>query len=103
MVPAERRCTCKTSRRIQLLAKPRRKKCVTAIQAVAQAFCHEESASHNEMEKLASELLQLCVFRLGLAQDRNISISVFPKREEVLIRGAGLGGVALHCVRASEL
>jgi len=34
-----------------------------------------------------SGLLQLCVFDFGLLQDREIRVSVLPKREELLIAG----------------
>ena len=44
----------------------------------------------------ARGLSQLCVFRLGFLQDRNIRVGVFPERKEVLIGGAGFGeGVLL--------
>jgi hypothetical protein len=44
---------------------------------------------------LALELLYLCVFRLGLLQDGDVGVGVFPEREEILIGGAGFGCVAL--------
>jgi len=34
---------------------------------------------------------QLGVFRLGLPQDRNVGVGVLPERQEILIRGVGLG------------
>ena len=44
----------------------------------------------------ARGLFQLCVFRLGLLQDRDVGVGVFPEREEILVGGAGLGeGVRL--------
>ena len=39
-------------------------------------------------------LLQLRVFRLGLFQDGDVGIGVFPEDEEVLIGGLSFGGVA---------
>ena len=46
-------------------------------------------------------LLQLREFNLGLLQDGDVGVGVFPERDEILIRGRGLGGVALHGVGAS--
>ena len=40
-------------------------------------------------------LFQLCVFRLGLLQDGNIRVGVFPEREEILVGGAGFGAGVL--------
>jgi len=45
-------------------------------------------------------LLQLCVFRFGFLQDRDVRVGVFPEREEILIGGAGFGGVPLQGVSA---
>ena len=42
------------------------------------------------------KLLQLREFRLGLLEDGNVRVGVFPEREEILIGRLGLGGVALH-------
>jgi hypothetical protein len=42
------------------------------------------------------------VFRLGLLQEGDVGVSVFPEREEILICGMGLGGVALHDIGAGE-
>jgi len=39
-------------------------------------------------------LLQLRVLGLCLHQDRDVGVGVLPQREEVLIGGAGFGGVA---------
>ncbi len=41
------------------------------------------------------KLLQLREFRLGLLQDGDVRVGVFPEREEILIGRAGFGGVAL--------
>jgi hypothetical protein len=43
------------------------------------------------------------VFALGLLEDWNVGVSVFPEREEILIRSLGLGGVALHGLGPAEL
>jgi hypothetical protein len=43
----------------------------------------------------ASRLFQLCVFRLGILQDGDVGVGVFPEREEILIGGAGFGRVTL--------
>src|SRR5712691_7432948 len=49
-----------------------------------------------------AELLQLCVLRLGLLQDGNVGIGVFPESEEVLVSGAALCSVAGEGVGAGE-
>src|ERR1700676_4765609 len=48
-------------------------------------------------------LLQLRVLRLGLLQDGDVGVGVFPEREEILISGTSLGGVTGHGVGASQL
>jgi hypothetical protein len=48
----------------------------------------------------ASELMNLQIFGFGLLQDGNVG--VVPECEEILIRGACFGGVALHRVGAAE-
>src|SRR5437868_15325428 len=47
--------------------------------------------------------LQLCVLRLGLLQDGNVGVGVFPERKEVLIGALCFGCVAVHCVGATKL
>jgi hypothetical protein len=47
--------------------------------------------------------LQLRVLRIGLFQDRNVGVGVFPEGEEVLIGGFCFGGVALHGIRSTQL
>jgi hypothetical protein len=54
----------------------------------------QESSDH--------ELLQLCVFGLGCDQDGDAGVGIFPQREEILVRGAGFGRVALYDVSACE-
>jgi hypothetical protein len=39
--------------------------------------------------------LQFRVLRLGLFQDGNVRVGLLPEREEILVRHAGLSGVAL--------
>ena len=46
--------------------------------------------------------LQLGVFGLRLRQGRNVGVGILPKREKVLVCGAGFGGVALQNVSASK-
>ena len=50
----------------------------------------------------ANLLLQFWVLSFGLLQNGNIRISVFPQRQEILIRAAGLRRVALQSIRAAE-
>src|SRR5437762_5781720 len=47
-------------------------------------------------------LLELGVFGLGFLEGKEVRVSVFPCGEEVLIGGAGFGGVVLQGVGASE-
>ena len=46
------------------------------------------------------QLLQFRVLGLGLLQDWDVGIGIFPKLEKVLIGSAGFGCVALHCRNA---
>ncbi len=39
----------------------------------------------------APGLFQLCVLRLGLLEDGDVGVGVFPEREEILIGGPGFG------------
>src|SRR5262252_8555478 len=50
-----------------------------------------------------NELSQLRVLRLGLLQDGNVGVRVFPEREEILIGGLRLRGVAIDGIRAAKL
>jgi hypothetical protein len=45
--------------------------------------------------------LQLFILRFGFFQDGDVGVGVFPESEEVLVYGAGLGGVAREGVGAS--
>src|ERR1700674_3299446 len=47
--------------------------------------------------------MQHCVFCLGLVQDGDIGVGVLPQRQEIIVCGAGLGGVALQRVGSAEL
>src|SRR5215472_5220694 len=46
--------------------------------------------------------MQLRILRLRLLQDGNVRISILPQRQEILIRRAGFGSVALQLVSAGE-
>ena len=59
--------------------------------------------SRDPLLKVRKTLLQLRVLRLGLLQDGDVGVGVFPEREEVLIFGAGRGGITRHRVGAGEL
>jgi len=48
-------------------------------------------------------LLQLRVFRLGLLQDRDIGVGVFPEGKKVLVCTFRFRGVACHRVGATDL
>jgi hypothetical protein len=47
-------------------------------------------------------LLQRRVLRLGLSEDWDVGIGVFPEGEEVLVFGAGFGGVTLQGISTGE-
>ena len=51
---------------------------------------------------LPQGLLQPRVLGLGLLQDGDVRVCVFPKGEETLIRGAAFGGVPLQSVGAGQ-
>src|SRR5579863_452897 len=52
---------------------------------------------------IAKQLWQLGVLRLGLFQDGDIRVGVFPQGEEVLISGSRFCDVALHGIRSTQL
>src|SRR5215469_16244222 len=47
--------------------------------------------------------MQLRVFRLGLLQDGDVGIGVFPEVEEILISSLGFGGIARDGIGAGQL
>lgn len=47
--------------------------------------------------------MQLCVFRLGFLQDRDIGVGVFSKFEKISVRNARLVLVSCACVGAAKL
>jgi hypothetical protein len=51
----------------------------------------------------AERSLQLCVLSLGLLQDGDVGVGVFPKSEEVLVGSFRFRGVTLHGIGATEL
>jgi hypothetical protein len=52
------------------------------------------TATRLDADQTWSKLLQLSVFRLGLLQDGNVGVRVFPEGEEILVGSFGFGGVA---------
>ena len=54
---------------------------------------------------ISLQLLQLRVLRLGLFQDRDVGISVFPEREEIFVSSerSDAGGVGVSALRSSRL
>ena len=48
------------------------------------------------------KLLELRVLGLGLLQDGNLRVGIFPECEEILIGNAGFGGLPLHSESASD-
>src|ERR1700686_625864 len=53
-------------------------------------------------EGARARLLHFLVLRLGLLQDGAVGVGVFPEREEILIRGTGLGSVVLQHIGAGQ-
>jgi hypothetical protein len=47
-------------------------------------------------------LLQPCIFVLGLLQDGDVRVSVFPESKEILKRGASFYGIALQYIGTGE-
>jgi hypothetical protein len=47
-------------------------------------------------------LLQLRVLRLGLNQDRDIRLRIFPQSEEILVSGLRFRDIAGQCIRAAQ-
>ena len=50
------------------------------------------------MRNVSGKLLQFRVFGLGLLQDGDVGVGVFPEREEILICGLRFSRVALQGV-----
>ena len=67
------------------------------------AWLRKRSAKQQGRSQDFFQLLQLRVLRVGFLQDGDVGIGVFPEGEEILIRGAGLGGVALQGIGAGKL
>jgi len=54
-----------------------------------------DQAQEPTFSKPVTELLQLCEFGLGLLQDGNVGIGVFPERQDVLKSGVVFTGASL--------
>ncbi len=72
---------------------------VAASEQTAQARVNPGS---RQLGAMRQKSLQLRVLRLGVLQDGDFGIGVFPEGEEILVSGAGLGVVALESVGASD-
>jgi hypothetical protein len=64
--------------------------------------CHF-SCYDRSLVELFELLQQLGVLGIGLVQDRDTRIGVFPNFEELLIGRSGLGRIALHGVSACKI
>src|ERR1700730_65735 len=76
----------------------------TSCEGVATGGDVRSYVGQRSIATLSTEkgLLQLRVLRFGFLQDGDVGGGVFPQREEILIRSAGLGGVALERVGTGE-
>jgi hypothetical protein len=76
--------------------------------AIADAAQSRNWAQYSRRQLLAFNdalcmlLLQFRVLRLGLIEDGDVGVGVFPEGEEVLILIATLGRVSRNCVCASK-
>ena len=61
---------------------------------LSRVRCTPNKTFTRQEEPSQKILLQLGVLRLGFLQDGDVGVGVFPEGEEVLVGGAGLGGVA---------
>jgi len=72
-----------------------------------QSLISREPVNRSWSARIISEctsgLLQFRELGLGLLKDGNVRIGVFPKCEEILVRGACFGCVSLHRVGTSQL
>jgi len=48
--------------------------------------------------ELSKESLQLRILRFGFFQDGDVEVGISPEREEIVVCGFRLGGIACHCV-----
>ena len=53
--------------------------------------------------RILKELLQFGVLGLGLLEDGDLRIGIFPDRQEILVRSSAFGGIALESVGTSQL
>jgi hypothetical protein len=67
-----------------------------------QPAIHGPARSAIASQETRRGLLQLRVFRLGLLQNGDVWVGVFPQCQEILIGGTGFGCVALQGVGAGE-
>ena len=58
------------------------------------------SVARSILEQSYRALLQLRVLDLDLLPGSGVGLGVFPEREEILVRGAGLG--MSHCIAGTE-
>jgi hypothetical protein len=64
---------------------------------------HEAARTTNQAQtELSKKSLQLGVFGLGLLEDGDVGVGVFPEPKEILVGGASFGRIALKRVGARE-
>jgi hypothetical protein len=88
---------------VQFYGKPKQQRCDACRPKMQTQKPGRSRSKRLRRRNLEVKSLQLGVFDFGLFEDGNVGIGVFPEGEEILIRGAGFGGVALQHIGASEL
>jgi len=58
--------------------------------------------THGDSKPFGASSLQLRVLCLGLLQDGDVGIGVFPAGQKVLVCSAGLHRITLLCIRSSD-
>ena len=56
-----------------------------------------------KFQKNSSQLLQGRVFILGLAEDRDVGLGVFPESEEIVVGSAGFANITFHGIGPADL
>jgi hypothetical protein len=71
--------------------------------ACSHSILSDDRLNQNRSVLTGGDLLQLGVFRLGCLQDRDVCVSLFPQRKEVLVRRSGFRNVMCHRIGTTDL